>query len=138
MQIFKTSSVDETKNLAKKWAQTLKPGSVLALVGELGSGKTSFVQGLARGLEVAEKIPIASPTFVLIHEYPDGRLPLYHFDFYRLEKEQEAIDLNLEEYWGGVGISVVEWADRFPKLFPKETQWIYFKFLSENEREIRC
>jgi len=138
MKVYKTESDEETRNFGKKWASTLKPGAILALVGELGSGKTCFVQGLARGLEIPETIPVASPTFVLIHEYPGGKFPLYHFDFYRLGKEEETVTLNLEEYWEGPGISVVEWADRFPKLFPKKTQWIYFKFLGENEREIRC
>lgn len=136
--MLNTHSAQETKNFGATFAKTLEPGSVLALVGELGSGKTCFVQGLARGLGIPKNIPIASPTFVLIHEYPGGRVPLFHFDFYRLEKEKEARNLNLEEYWEGEGISVIEWADRFVDLLPKRARWIYFKFMGETTREIRC
>lgn len=136
--IYKTTSDEETKTLGQKLAQSLEPGSILALVGDLGGGKTCFVQGLARGLQIPEEVKVSSPTFVILHEYPGGTLPLYHFDFYRLGEAKETLDLNLEEYFEGSGISVVEWADRFPKLFPDKTQWIHFKFLSEQEREIRC
>lgn len=135
-EIFKTNSPSETKKIAAECAAALKPGAVLALVGDLGSGKTCFVQGLAAGLGVPEKITVASPTFVLIHEYAGGRLPLFHFDFYRLEKKEEALQLGLEDYWEGDGISVVEWADRFPKIFPARTEWIYFKTKGETMREI--
>ncbi|MDO8527806.1 MAG: tRNA (adenosine(37)-N6)-threonylcarbamoyltransferase complex ATPase subunit type 1 TsaE [Deltaproteobacteria bacterium] len=136
MPKLKTFSSEETKNLAQKMAENLKPGSVLALVGDLGSGKTCFVQGLAAGLKIPETVLISSPTYVLVQEYSGGRLPLYHFDFYRLEKEEEAFQLGLNEYFEGKGICVVEWADRFEKVFPEQTEWIYFKTVGENEREI--
>lgn len=136
-KIFKTHSPSETQKIAAQCAAALQPGAVLALVGELGSGKTCFVQGLAAGLGVPEKITVASPTFVLIHEYAGGRLPLFHFDFYRLEKKEEALQLGLEEYWEGEGVSVVEWADRFPKIFPEKTKWIYFETHGETQREIK-
>lgn len=135
---METNNEQETINFGAKTAKTLEPGTILGLVGELGSGKTFFVKGLAQGLGVPEKVCVSSPTFVLIHEYPGGRLPLYHFDFYRLEKKEEALNLNLEEYWEGGGVSVIEWADKFAKLFPEKTRWIYFKFLGENVREIKC
>lgn len=135
---MKTYSEAETINFAAGFVQSLKPGAVLALSGELGSGKTCFVRGLAKGLGVPKNVCVSSPTFVLIHEYRGGRTPLYHFDFYRLEKKEEALNLNLEEYWEGEGISVVEWPDRFAEIFPDRTQWIYFKFVDENVREIRC
>lgn len=135
--MFRTNSKEETQEFAARLAKELRPGDILALVGELGSGKTCFVQGLARGLCVPKDCVVSSPTFVLIHEYLGGRLPLFHFDFYRLEKMKEALDLNLEEYWEKKGISVVEWADRFPKIFPEKTRWIYFRFLEEKVREIR-
>ncbi|OGQ06151.1 MAG: tRNA (adenosine(37)-N6)-threonylcarbamoyltransferase complex ATPase subunit type 1 TsaE [Deltaproteobacteria bacterium RIFCSPLOWO2_12_FULL_44_12] len=138
MSVFISRSAEETKKVAAGFALTLQAGSVLALVGDLGSGKTCFVQGLAKGLAVPDTIPVSSPTFVLIHEYPGGKLPLFHFDFYRLEKAEEAQALSLEDYWEGNGVCVIEWADRFPKLFPEKTKWVHFKFLGENEREIRC
>lgn len=129
---------EETKKFGEEWARKLEPGSVLALVGDLGGGKTCFVQGLARGLGVPKETAVTSPTFVLIHEYLGGRLPLFHFDFYRLKKAEEARHLNLEEYFEGEGVCVVEWADRFPKFFPETTLWIYFKILGEETREIKC
>ena len=124
--------------MAQRLGEGLKPGSVLALVGDLGSGKTSFVQGLAKGLKVPEQITVASPTFVLIHEYLGGKMPLYHFDFYRLEKAKEAVELGLNEYFEGNGVTVVEWADRFEKLFPEKTEWVHLKIVGETEREITC
>ena len=130
-------SQEETKAFAEQFAKKLRSGSILALVGPLGAGKTCFVQGLARGLGIPEKITVSSPTYVLIHEYPKGNLPLYHFDFYRLQSKSEAYDLNLEEYFHGKGVSVVEWADHFPDLFPEKTRWIYFGVIGENIREVR-
>lgn len=135
---YKTHSEEETQKLSTGLAKKMKAGDILALVGDLGSGKTAFVKGLAAGLTIPKNVCISSPTFVLIHEYLGGRLPLFHFDFYRLEKKEEVLNLNLEEYWEGEGVSVVEWADRFEGLFPERTQWIYFKFIEENIREIRC
>ncbi len=138
MKVIQSRSSEETQNMAKGFAKKLSAGSVLALVGDLGAGKTCFVKGLAEGLDIPKEISISSPTYVLIHEYPKGRLPLYHFDFYRLQHEKEVTHLNLEEYFDGKGISVVEWADHFPNLFPKRTQWIRFKWIDETTREIQC
>ena len=95
---------------------------MLALVGELGAGKTRFVQGLASGLGVPDDVFVRSPSFILINEYRGGRMPLYHFDFYRLERSDELGDLGIEEYLDGIGVSVIEWADRFPGALP-EIQW---------------
>ena len=80
---------------------------------------------------------VTSPTFTLIHEYAGGRLPVYHFDFFRLETEDEARRLALDEYFYGDGVSLVEWADRFPSLIPEEARWIHFEIKSENERLIQ-
>ncbi|MFB2980744.1 tRNA (adenosine(37)-N6)-threonylcarbamoyltransferase complex ATPase subunit type 1 TsaE [Microseira sp. BLCC-F43] len=106
---------EATRELGRNLAQSLPPGSVILLEGDLGSGKTTLVQGLGEGLGI--KDPIVSPTFTLINEYPEGRIPLYHLDLYRLEpKEVEA--LNLEAYWEGIefppGIVAIEWAERLP------------------------
>lgn len=103
---------------AMTWAHTLKSGTVIALHGELGAGKTCLVQGLARGLDVQE--PVHSPTFTLINEYC-GRMPLYHLDLYRLHSENQALDIGIENYLPGDGITAIEWADRIEGLLPPGT-----------------
>jgi len=130
-----TQSPDETKQLAQEFASSLKPGDILALEGELGSGKTQFVQGLARALGVPENGYVRSPSFTLLNEYR-GRFPLYHFDFYRLHEPSALDDLGLEEYFDGNGITVIEWADRFPGALPERTIHIHFEIVDENRREI--
>jgi tRNA threonylcarbamoyladenosine biosynthesis protein TsaE len=107
---------------------------VLALCGDLGAGKTHFVKGLAVGLN--SDAAVTSPTFTLIHEYLGGRLPLYHFDFYRLEDEDEALKIGLDEYLHGDGVCVIEWADKFPELLPTETQWYRFTHRADGARII--
>ncbi len=106
---------EATRELGRNLAQSLPPGSVILLEGDLGSGKTTLVQGLGEALGI--KDAIASPTFTLINEYPEGRIPLYHLDLYRLEP-QEVEALNLETYWEGIefipGIVAIEWAERLP------------------------
>ena len=107
--ILVTHSARETQALAARLAQRLEPGDVLWLSGDLGAGKTTFTQGLGRGLGVAA--PINSPTFVLIREYA-GRLPLYHIDLYRLGDAREVAALGLSDYLAGDGVCVLEWAER--------------------------
>lgn len=111
----------ETIAFAREMASRLRPGAVVALDGELGSGKTQFVKGLAAGLGFGGEV--TSPTFTLIHEYTGGRLPIYHFDFYRLESEEEALQLGLEEYLQGEGVCVIEWAGKFRQLIPAGARW---------------
>jgi tRNA threonylcarbamoyladenosine biosynthesis protein TsaE len=115
-------------------AKDLDAGSVLALKGELGSGKTIFTKGLAIGL--GSSAAATSPTFTIVHEYQGGRLPIYHFDFFRLENQQSAARLGLEDYFLGDGVSVIEWADRFPDLNPAHARWILFEIKSERQRII--
>lgn len=107
------TNAEATRSLGMSLGQSLSAGSVILLAGDLGSGKTTLVQGLGQGLGIAE--PIVSPTFTLINEYAEGRLPLYHLDLYRLQP-QEVTALNLETYWEGVevplGIVAIEWAER--------------------------
>ena len=112
----------------------LRRGDVLALSGDLGAGKTQFVKGLAAGLRY--RAEVTSPTFTLIHEYIGGRLPLYHFDFYRIESEDEALRLGLEEYLAGDGVCVIEWGDKFPGLLPPHTRWFDLALREEEERII--
>jgi len=124
----------ETEELGRRLADRLRRGDVLALVGDLGAGKTHLVKGIAAGLGVAEEA--SSPTFTLVHEYPGGRLPLYHIDLYRLESEDEALRIGLDDYLHGEGVTVVEWADKFASLMPSHTQWIRIRALEGDHREI--
>jgi tRNA threonylcarbamoyladenosine biosynthesis protein TsaE len=131
---FISNSPDETEGFGRRFAENLKPGDVLALTGDLGSGKTQFVKGLAAGLGAATAA--TSPTFTLIHEYAGGRLPIYHFDFFRVEDRQSAERLGLDDYFFGDGVSVIEWADRFRDLIPETARWISFETKSEIQRAI--
>lgn len=124
----------ETLALGRAEGAHCVAGDVVALCGELGAGKTQFVKGLAAGLGVTSEV--TSPTFTLIHEYAGGRLPVYHFDFYRLDSAAEAVALGLDEYLEGTGVSVIEWADKFPGLLPAGTRWIHFTHLPDGTREI--
>ena len=134
MAIFISHSPAETEGFGCQFAKTLRAGEVLALKGDLGAGKTKFVKGLVAGLDsVAE---VTSPTFTLIHEYRGGRLPIYHLDFFRIEDQQSAERLGLDDYFFGDGISVIEWADKFPEVIPREAQWISFAMKSETQRLI--
>ena len=99
----------------------LRAGDVVALTGGLGAGKTHFTKGLVRGLGSDEEV--TSPTFTLVHEYRQGRVPVFHFDFYRMEKPAEVTGIGWDEYLDAGGVCVVEWADRFPALLPEHTQW---------------
>lgn len=119
-----TQGPEQTRALAQRLAGELGPGSVLALHGEVGSGKTCFVQGLARALGV--RGPISSPTFILVNEHA-GRLPLFHVDLYRIRSEEEADTLAFEEYLESDGVTVVEWAERAAALWPARTVHLYFQ-----------
>lgn len=130
-------SPEATRAFACSIARKLKPGAVLALVGELGSGKTCFVQGLALGLRVVADEYVRSPTFTLIAEYR-GRMPLYHIDLYRVERRGEVEDLGLEEYVDGRGVTAIEWADRFPEVIPARALRVRFTTVDETTREIVC
>lgn len=110
-----THSPEETWELAQKLAPILSSGDVINLSGDLGAGKTVFTKGLAVGLGIDE--PVTSPTFTLIKEY-EGRLPLFHFDVYRLASPEEMEELGFDEYFYGDGVSVVEWGDKIEELLP--------------------
>ena len=134
MATFTSNSVAATERFGCEFAAKLKKGSVLALEGELGSGKTHFVKGVAAGLGSAAEV--TSPTFTLIHEYLDARLPIYHFDFFRVEDRRSAERLGLDDYFFDDGVSIIEWADKFPELIPGHAIWIRFATKSERAREI--
>jgi len=133
--MFISNSTDETVAVGRKYASTARAGDVFALSGDLGAGKTEFVKGLVAGL--GSSAPVTSPTFTILHEYEGGRLPAYHFDFYRLETREAALRLGLDDYFFGEGIAVVEWADRFPDLIPDRAQWILFESKSETIRVLK-
>lgn len=134
MATITSNSVEETIAFARAWAQKLVPNDVVALIGELGAGKTQFVKGLLQGLQSAEEA--TSPTFTLLHEYRGGRLPLFHFDFYRLKRAAEVDELGFDDYLAGSGVTVVEWADRFPAALPKRAHWFHLAATSESTRTI--
>jgi tRNA threonylcarbamoyladenosine biosynthesis protein TsaE len=129
-----SDSPSETESAGRDFAVGLRAGSVIALVGSLGAGKTQFVKGLVA--RIGAPVAVTSPTFTLVHEYTGGRLPVYHFDFFRLEERGSVRRLGLDEYFFGDGISVVEWADKFPDLIPADARWISFDSKSETRRSI--
>ena len=129
-----TESVEETRKLGTRIAKRLNSGKVVCLIGELGTGKTSLAQGIAQGLGVKDWL--TSPTFIIINEYK-GRLPLYHFDLYRLNKMEELVDLGYEEYFYGEGVVVIEWAEKIRPLWPENRVEIYLERVDKNTRRIR-
>jgi len=130
-----SESAEQTLEIAHSIGEKLRKVDVLALSGELGSGKTCFTGGIARGLGVDDKYQITSPTFTLINEYP-ARCKLYHFDVYRLNSYSECDDLGYEEYFCSDGVVVIEWAEKIVQILPEETIFISFKYLDENRRKI--
>ncbi len=121
---FVTQSPEETRKVAAGLAQNLRPGAVIALHGELGAGKTCFVQGLAEALGVTRTVN--SPTYTLISEH-HGRLQLNHIDFYRIHNANEALDVGLDEYLDGDGVTAIEWADRVDGLLPARTIYVHLQ-----------
>ncbi len=119
---FETFCADETRNFGEQMGKTAASGSVYCLTGDLGVGKTVFTQGFAKGLDVEEKY-ITSPTFTIINEY-EGRLPLYHFDVYRIDDISEMDDTGYEEYFFGDGVCLVEWAELIEEILPEKVKWI--------------
>ncbi|MBO5488495.1 MAG: tRNA (adenosine(37)-N6)-threonylcarbamoyltransferase complex ATPase subunit type 1 TsaE [Eubacterium sp.] len=112
----------ETAALGRELAAQVKPGDILLLEGDLGVGKTVFAKGFAEGLGITE--PITSPTFTLIQEYEEGRLPLYHFDVYRIADEEEMYEIGYESYFFGQGVCLIEWASRIPGLLPDDCRTV--------------
>ncbi|HEY3602328.1 MAG TPA: tRNA (adenosine(37)-N6)-threonylcarbamoyltransferase complex ATPase subunit type 1 TsaE [Chthoniobacterales bacterium] len=134
MATFTSNRVEETIEFAREWARNLQPNDVIALLGGLGTGKTHFVKGLLRGVGSAEDA--TSPTFTLLHEYRSGRLPVFHFDFYRLTQPNELEEIAFDEYLEDGGVTVIEWADRFPEVLPERTRRLHFEVLDESRRLI--
>ena len=125
---------NEGELVGETLAKTLSPSAVVALFGELGAGKTAFVRGLARGLGVAERV--TSPTFTIVNEYTSGRLPLFHFDMYRLKSADELFDIGWEDYLARGAVCAVEWSENVEDAFFGDEITVRIEKLSENERKI--
>lgn len=130
-----THSVTKTQKLGQHMGAAIQQPIIIALTGDLGSGKTAFVQGLAKGLEVSEKYYITSPTFTLINEYP-GRLPLYHVDLYRIEHLSELEDVGLDEALRADAVIAIEWAEKISNEMLLNHLQLRFEIISENARRI--
>jgi tRNA threonylcarbamoyladenosine biosynthesis protein TsaE len=135
MFTFVSQNERDTERLGTALASELPPGTVVALIGPLGAGKTRLVQAVATALGVPPG-RVTSPTFVLVNEYPGGRLPVYHFDTYRLNDDDDFLNLGPEEYFDSGGITFVEWADRVAALLPPDRLEISIDVTSETERRI--
>ena len=133
--VFHTKSAFQTIQIGKSIGSRLLPGDVVALVGELGAGKTQFIKGLAAGVGIGNPAYISSPSFKLVNEYP-GKINLYHIDLFRLEGEKEAEELGLEDYFQGRGITAIEWADKISSLLPEEILRIEIHYTGENTRSL--
>ena len=130
-----TNNREATIRAGEQLAKSLGPGCLVALTGELGSGKTTLVKGIAKGLGVRNYRYVNSPSFVIIKEYR-GKIPLYHFDVFRIDSPSDIDALSFEEYFYRDGICVVEWADRIRKLLPKKYIEVKIKILEGNRRKI--
>ncbi|MGB2698123.1 MAG: tRNA (adenosine(37)-N6)-threonylcarbamoyltransferase complex ATPase subunit type 1 TsaE [Candidatus Zixiibacteriota bacterium] len=128
-----TSSQKQTKGLGNKLALKLRRGSFVALSGSLGSGKTTLIKGICKGLGIRELV--RSPCFVIMTQYP-GKFPVYHFDLYRLKNPEELFTIGYDEYFYGDGICLVEWAEKAKYLLPERRIDVFLRILSEAEREI--
>jgi len=130
-----SNGIEETIKIGSELAKKLKRGDVVALIGELGSGKTVLAKGIAKGLGVKDVRYVNSPTFVIIKEYK-GKMPLYHFDLYRLNKSHSLDSLSYDEYFYGDGVAVVEWADKIRKALPPRYLEVRLSVIGENKRKI--
>lgn len=132
--LFESKSVEETIDYGKNFGKELKPGDIVCLEGDLGAGKTHFVKGIASYFGI-EKEKVSSPTFTLINEY-FGDIPIFHFDCYRLKSEEEALEIGMEEYLYGEGVSVIEWPSKIQNLIPDNSIQIEIKHSGKSKRSI--
>lgn len=129
------TTLAETEILGRLLGNLVRPGDVLCLNGDLGAGKTALSQAIARGLGVPEDCYVTSPSFAIMHEY-QGRMPMYHMDFYRLQDASEVEDLGFEEYFYLEGVTVIEWSDRAIEILPKERMIISMELNSDLSRTV--
>ena len=136
-RIIKIKNEEETRNFGIELGQNARPGQVIALIGDLGTGKTTLTGYIAQGLGITENI--SSPTFTVVKEYESGRIPLYHFDVYRIGDADELFNIGAYEYFDGDGLCVIEWADLILDELPEDTDYIMIDYgSSEGERIYRC
>jgi tRNA threonylcarbamoyladenosine biosynthesis protein TsaE len=128
-----TNIEDETIREGEKLGRKLKPGAIVALYGELGAGKTAFTRGLATGLGI--EVSVSSPTFTIVNEYP-GKIPLFHFDMYRLESDTELFDIGWDDYHDRGGVCAVEWSEKVPGAFPPDTIFVKLENLGGDSRRL--
>lgn len=132
--VARARTVEEMIGLGSLAAATARPASVIALVGGLGAGKTHWAKGFVAALGCPAVV--TSPTFSLVHEYRGGSLPVFHFDFYRLDQAAELVALGWDEYLEEEGVTLVEWADKFPELLPPGTRWLTFTVNPDGSRTV--
>lgn len=128
--IYESTSAEMTAELGRRIGRALNPGDIICIDGNLGVGKTVFTQGVAEGLGITESV--CSPTFTLVQEYYEGRIPLYHFDVYRISGPWDMDDLGYEDYFYGDGVCMIEWGSMIDELLPPET--IYIKIEKDLEK----
>ena len=116
--LIETHSAEETFEVGRKMGQEVKPGTIICLNGDLGTGKTVFTKGVAAGLGITE--PVVSPTFTVVQIYEEGRLPLYHFDVYRIDDPDEMEEIGYRDYFYGGGVAIIEWSDLIAELIPRD------------------
>ena len=130
---FVTNSPEETEELGERLGRALSPGDVVAFTGDLGAGKTAFTRGIARGLGIGDRV--TSPTFAIVNEYEGGRLPLFHFDMYRLTSSDELFDIGWEDYLDRGGVCAVEWSENVTEAMEGAVS-VTIDVLGENTRRI--
>ncbi|MDD7215595.1 MAG: tRNA (adenosine(37)-N6)-threonylcarbamoyltransferase complex ATPase subunit type 1 TsaE [Firmicutes bacterium] len=134
---LKIKNEEETRRFGLDLAHELKAGDVVALIGDLGTGKTALTRYIAEGLGITARVN--SPTFTIVKEYRESRLPLFHFDVYRVSDPDELFNIGADEYFYGDGVCVVEWADLIEELLPEDTRYIYIEYgPKEGERIYKC
>lgn len=134
---LRISSEEDAGKFGIELAESLMPGDIIAMIGDLGTGKTTLTKYIAKGLGISEVI--TSPTFTIVNEYRSGRLPLFHFDVYRLEDSAEIFETGIEEYFYMNGVCIVEWADMIAEMLPDTTKCIFIEYGDkEGERIYKC
>lgn len=136
MQVFFSSSVEETEKIAETVAEKLTPGKVLALYGEMGAGKTAFARGITKAI-CPECLPLVhSPTFAIVNEYAGTNRTIYHFDFYRIQSEEDLYSTGYYEYMDGKAVLLTEWSENVPDAIPDDAVRVTIEKVSEHERRI--